>query len=572
MDFVLVVGGRINKMIVVKRSLFIVALWLLQISLFKSELTSSVHIAYCEFGDDKSHISFVCSEHDHSSGVYEQIQSNDFVYCGPSYEYLNETRVIKFINCEFTEYPHNLLQRFEYVQEIYLPTNRISSMDGSIFTNSTHLDTLDLSHNWINTVSPAMFFGLSNLKELSLRFNKIKHIPRKTFLLFRNLVELDLSWNLINSIEAPMFIEQNRLQRLDLSFSNITELGIGAFLYLNQLTYLSMSHSNLTYIDRLQFVPLSSLETLDLSFNRFMQITFNPWSLNSLKALYLNNNELTKLDGLYVSQYSFSSLKILRIVGNRFNCPYLEELLQSSRLSELDIDVNELNFNEPHCIRSEVLPIDQGTTSNWATDLVVVSTVEYDPNDKDVRSTQSPSSDDNIHNNQQFHRIDDITKNVPFLQAVTDNIPVYTDGMTEHITKAGPATMDTRIANENKNVDVEAPSLDKYHLLEFLRNHSHEQTKKELLQTGLWLLFLFGIIVFVGVLVFINRQRTYTLKKRAELPAIEYRVTNVLPAFGRMDRALQANVQCTSSSVSECEQNAMTEICFDDVLDEKMKL
>ncbi|XP_050421176.1 leucine-rich repeat-containing G-protein coupled receptor 5 [Adelges cooleyi] len=81
-----------------------------------------------------------------------------------------------------------------------LANNHISSLEGSLFRNLTHLHDLLLSYNYITSVPQDAFQGLVQLKVLDLESNKIDRIDEETFLSFSHLEDLNVGKNVFEHL------------------------------------------------------------------------------------------------------------------------------------------------------------------------------------------------------------------------------------------------------------------------------------------------------------------------------------------------------------------------------------
>lgn len=74
---------------------------------------------------------------------------------------------------------------------------------------------------------------------------------------------------------------------------------------------------------------------MDLSWNQLKTIDFDLFlpQYTQLESLYLNENELTELEGL--THTLFPTLKVLGITGNNFNCSYLRKFLRKNTWQKL---------------------------------------------------------------------------------------------------------------------------------------------------------------------------------------------------------------------------------------------
>lgn len=190
-----------------------------------------------------------------------------------------------------------------------------------------YLETLDLSHNNLVSLSPSCFSGLP-LAEVDLSHNSFQEFDMDVFATKVNgqPVRVDLSHNKlvsvsttshgralhiqslnlsVNRLSSVPILEGLPLRYLNLDGNPITHIKEGAFAQLKDLVHLSISGlSELQDIQAYAFKGLQSLQVLDLSNNRKLK-SLSPAvfsGLDSLQELNLSgslsslpNNMLTHL-------------------------------------------------------------------------------------------------------------------------------------------------------------------------------------------------------------------------------------------------------------------------------------
>lgn len=331
-------------MAVLKLAIFI-AFWLFFFGPSNSIPIATVNINGCEVQED-TQLSLFCYKHEHSSNIIETILTTDHVSCSTHNFSRHSIESIAFIGCNYTDYPVHLLQRFQNIKKVYLPSNQIASLNGSTFGSTSIVEYLDLSSNQItsingttmdhlknlrslllaqnriSSVSTNIFDGLSQLARLDLQYNFIDSIPDEAFALLPNLYALSLAHNSIQTICGSIFSKRNNMNILDLSYNQLTVLNSTAFLHLEQLKFLNMSHSQLIFISSDAFSPLVTLAILDLSNNWLMEIDFLV-KFDRLRQLYINNNRLTELSGHFMD--ALPNNTVLTIDGNPFENTQLRQ-------------------------------------------------------------------------------------------------------------------------------------------------------------------------------------------------------------------------------------------------------
>ncbi|GFN74436.1 variable lymphocyte receptor b [Plakobranchus ocellatus] len=179
--------------------------------------------------------------------------------------------------------------------ELFLDSNEIREIRSGLFSSMEWLNNLVLNRNRISTIESGALEGLTNLLVLRLENNLIKHIPNNVFNRadVPELQYIDLSNNKLEIIESE-------------TFSNLTELDV---LYLN--------HNRITYISQDAFKGLTKLSTLNLYDN---SLTSAAWvvGLPSLQMLNIGANLLKTLhtnilDSLY-------NIEFLNLEANPWIC------------------------------------------------------------------------------------------------------------------------------------------------------------------------------------------------------------------------------------------------------------
>ncbi|XP_068440181.1 tsukushi [Clinocottus analis] len=201
-----------------------------------------------------------------------------------------------------------------------LSSNLITKVTPNALSKLRYLETLDLSHNNLESLSPSCFSGLP-LVEMDLSHNRFREFDMDVFATKVNgePVSVDLSHNELVSVSTTLHgrvlhirslnLSSNRLLRvprlaglslryLNLDGNPIAQIEEGAFAQLKDLVYLSMSGlRELRDIEPHSFKGLQSLQVLDLSNNPELK-TLSPAvfsGLDSLQELILSGSGVTSL-------------------------------------------------------------------------------------------------------------------------------------------------------------------------------------------------------------------------------------------------------------------------------------
>lgn len=169
--------------------------------------------------------------------------------------------------------------------------------------------------------------ALPSLTSISLVDNHLTTIPIDLFDKCANLVNLDLSGNYIASISRDSFesLKKVRLRTLDLSRNGLRYLPWSLDPLVGIVT-LKLSKNKLEQIGDLRILS-DSLRVLDLSDNRLVELEGLGW-LSHLEELDLHGNKLTELDGIgkltTLTRLKVSSNQLVSIPARLRNLDLLE--------------------------------------------------------------------------------------------------------------------------------------------------------------------------------------------------------------------------------------------------------
>uniref|UniRef100_A0A182MAT2 TIR domain-containing protein n=1 Tax=Anopheles culicifacies TaxID=139723 RepID=A0A182MAT2_9DIPT len=227
--------------------------------------------------------------------------------------------------------------------------------------------TLDLSHNTIDNLPPAIFSGLGKLTDLRLQSNGLNYIADRAFEGLVSLSRLEISLNRLTNLPPELFSEAKHIKEIYLQNNSLNVLAPGIFSDLKQLLVLDLSNNELTseWINPATFRGLAKLILLDLSNNKIskleptifrdltslqvlrMQENFiesvaeNTFlGLAALHTVILSNNRLSTVD-----HFTFSGLKSLTLLSldyNRISRIDRQALRNHSTLQELHLNGNKL--------------------------------------------------------------------------------------------------------------------------------------------------------------------------------------------------------------------------------------
>lgn len=207
-----------------------------------------------------------------------------------------------------------------------------------------------------NVLTNNTFIKFGNIQSLGIENCFVPKFPDNAFSGFSNLLNLSIHSNKSISkvllFKEDTFANLTKLQTLDMSYNNLVVLPSNLFCNLDSLRILNLTHSEL---DDARSIGLGTMENsncltelviLDLSYNILKSIPDGIFaSLESLKILYLNNNQLSEL-----YPYAFSGLSRLQsldLSNNRISHLPEQIFQQSSDILELYLQNNSLSSLTP---------------------------------------------------------------------------------------------------------------------------------------------------------------------------------------------------------------------------------
>ncbi|KAI4472362.1 hypothetical protein M0802_016899, partial [Mischocyttarus mexicanus] len=156
----------------------------------------------------------------------------------------------------------------------------------------SNVKRLILSHNSLFTISSEFFVDFPELVMLDLSHNNFTQFD-DVFNSTPNLRYIDISNNFIHSISSTLFSKLNYLEHLELGYNPIKEIHGSIFEKLVSLNTLSLRATNIKNatltLDVLS--KLENLETIDISYNNFDSIPSQLFDQNvNLRRVYIENN------------------------------------------------------------------------------------------------------------------------------------------------------------------------------------------------------------------------------------------------------------------------------------------
>ncbi|XP_076000864.1 tsukushi isoform X2 [Genypterus blacodes] len=223
-----------------------------------------------------------------------------------------------------------------------LSSNHVRKISQNALSKLRYLETLDLSHNSLQSLAPNCFSGLP-LTEVDLSHNSFQHFDMDVFSTKVNgePVSVDLSHNKLESVSSSLHGRVLHIQSLNLTANRLSSIpnlaGIplrylnldgnpiayikeGALAQLKDLVYLSLSSlGELQEIEAHSFKGLQGLQVLDLSNNPKLK-TLSPAVFSGLDSLQELNLSMSGVTSLPMNMLShLPSIKSI-ILGQGVHC------------------------------------------------------------------------------------------------------------------------------------------------------------------------------------------------------------------------------------------------------------
>lgn len=200
---------------------------------------------------------------------------------------------------ETLDLSHNSLENLAHgcfsglpLVEVDLSHNHFQDFDLDVFISKGQGGPLnvDLSHNWLSSVSRSPHKGALHIQSLTLEANRLRSVPKMVGIPLRYL---NLDGNPISCIEKETFAELKDLTHLSLSgLLKLSDIKPNSFSGLKNLQVLDLSNNiNLKTLIPAVFSGLVSLQELNLSNSGVMSLPNNMLShLPSIRSITLGPN------------------------------------------------------------------------------------------------------------------------------------------------------------------------------------------------------------------------------------------------------------------------------------------
>lgn len=221
--------------------------------------------------------------------------------------------------------------------------NDIQSLPDNGLSSLRSLQKLLLQDNSISLIADRAFVGLNALQILNLSSNSLVALPPEMFQSSRDIKQIYLNNNSINVLAPGLLEGLDQLMILDMSQNELNSEWVNrdTFSGLIRLVVLNLSNNKITKIDSLMFQDLNNLQFLSLENNKIMRISEGAFSsLKNVHSLSLSHNKLTHIDSHHFS--NFYVLDQLFLEENRIVSIHPRSFENITKLSDLVLNGNNL--------------------------------------------------------------------------------------------------------------------------------------------------------------------------------------------------------------------------------------
>ena len=253
---------------------------------------------------------------------------------------------------QISSLPSGIFRPCEFLTELRLANNSLSTLEETLFDGLGSLKVLDLSGNLLvsSQLKSRLTRDLVSISELILSRNQIDRIADVFAAMSSSLKVLKLDHNGLTSLPTRMLSVLSVLKELDLSNNHITNIESGAFQGLGSLTHLLLGQNKMSNFANDVFNPCPQLLVLDLSHNRLATTPAAISALRQLQTLDLSENMIAD-----ISEAPFLAMKHLwrlQLNGNLLSNITVGLFSQLTAIQILDLSSNKISHIEKKSLDS----------------------------------------------------------------------------------------------------------------------------------------------------------------------------------------------------------------------------
>ncbi|XP_055372026.1 protein artichoke [Condylostylus longicornis] len=271
----------------------------------------------------------------------------------PDFSGITNLKYLNIYSKSLIEFPPIHFRKLPKLESIHLNGGKhLTRLEIGLFDNLKSLRVIDLSHNGINWIHLRSLYRLPNLINLKLSDNKINDVGMVGRVVkdLENLQKLRLDHNLITVLEEGSLVDLPMLTELYLNDNKISEIHYGAFHRTPNLRIIFLQNNKIKKIHPESFMQTSGsgVESLYLNNNeidRIEELRSLLDSLPALKFLELSQNQLTDIS--YGILRGHGTLEQLHLNDNFLSIIDRDALIAMPALRELRLRNNSLSDNLP---------------------------------------------------------------------------------------------------------------------------------------------------------------------------------------------------------------------------------
>lgn len=240
------------------------------------------------------------------------------------------------------------------VKQLYLYRSSVHDIDDEAFRSLPDLMMLSLYGNRITALNEHTFEGLANLQELFLWNNCIETIERNTFKGLRSAIMFGLDDNSIETISGDWFgPDPLPVQRLHLNGNSLQEIPNGSFESLPHISTLNLHNNQITRLGKRLFEPCNELRMVTLQNNRLTEISAANMDklYGSAESFDISGNRMTFLP---TTSAPIRNLKQVRMGGNPWQCACVYDIFDLFMKHKVDYGADQLfSGKNPICFHAK---------------------------------------------------------------------------------------------------------------------------------------------------------------------------------------------------------------------------
>ncbi|CAH1254247.1 IGFALS [Branchiostoma lanceolatum] len=314
---------------------------------------------------------------------------------------LDTAEVISINSNQIVALAENTFEGLQKLRRLDLSDNQLGAITGQVFANLSSLNSLDLHNNKLVRVDSPLPNGIGQvmlssnllskipplsgaLDTLDLSHNPLESLVQGQFSHIPSITTLGLSGIKYfiekGTIDAGVFTGLGRLGNLNLADNKLTRVPSEALGKINQLNTLNLAGNEITNLHPSDFVNQTTIMTLNLSGNNLTSVPENVLDkLTQIQEINLSGNPIVYVgprafrgEQLFMVHLDHTKLRI--IDGTAFN--------ESVQVKSLRLNNNYLQFlpggiYKPLTFYGDLVELEDMTNNPWTCDCQMYEYAQY---------------------------------------------------------------------------------------------------------------------------------------------------------------------------------------------------